>query len=200
MSVHYSVRCCPPHEEESELLRLWKDNLPLRCEAAEKFAWTYRQGPIPPADVFLLSVERANGVSVVGTSGVGIRRFKLAELTVDAALLGDFAVDAAHRTLMPATILMRTVRRRGGDDWTRETMWEVLGQHYEVGEFINRGRDGTVLPAEVVAINGQPVAAHPMARFLMDAGFHPGPLGMHLRRILLPVGQNLNESHPGEVQ
>jgi hypothetical protein len=29
-----------------------------------------------------------------------------------------------------------------------------------------------------------------MAKFLMDAGFHPGPLGMHLRRILLPVGQH----------
>jgi ATP-dependent helicase Lhr and Lhr-like helicase len=41
----------------------------------------------------------------------------------------------------------------------------------------------------ITTINGQPVAAHPMARFLMDAGFHPGPLGMHLRRIPLPVAQ-----------
>ena len=39
----------------------------------------------------------------------------------------------------------------------------------------------------ITTINGQPVAAHPMARFLMDAGFHPGPLGMHLRRIPLPI-------------
>jgi ATP-dependent Lhr-like helicase len=39
----------------------------------------------------------------------------------------------------------------------------------------------------ITTINGQPVGAHFMARFLMDAGFHPGPLGMHLRRILLPV-------------
>ncbi len=38
----------------------------------------------------------------------------------------------------------------------------------------------------ITTINGQPVAAHSMARFLMDAGFHPGPLGMHLRRIPLP--------------
>ena len=29
----------------------------------------------------------------------------------------------------------------------------------------------------ITTINGQPVAAHPMARFLMDAGFHPGPAG-----------------------
>jgi ATP-dependent Lhr-like helicase len=34
----------------------------------------------------------------------------------------------------------------------------------------------------ITTINGKPVAAHPMASFLMDAGFHPGPLGMHLRR------------------
>jgi ATP-dependent Lhr-like helicase len=47
----------------------------------------------------------------------------------------------------------------------------------------------------ITTINGQPVAAHPMARFLMDAGFHPGPLGMHLRRILLPV-----QHQSGEVQ
>jgi ATP-dependent Lhr-like helicase len=52
----------------------------------------------------------------------------------------------------------------------------------------------------ITTINGQPVAAHPMARFLMDAGFHPGPLGMQLRRILLPVGQQAHEPHTGEVQ
>jgi len=52
----------------------------------------------------------------------------------------------------------------------------------------------------ITTINGQPVAAHPMARFLMDAGFHPGPLGMHLRRILLPVGQHSHAAHSGEVQ
>jgi ATP-dependent Lhr-like helicase len=55
----------------------------------------------------------------------------------------------------------------------------------------------------ITTINGQPVAAHPMARFLMDAGFHPGPLGMHLRRILLPLGQHPHEpgrTQSGEVQ
>jgi ATP-dependent Lhr-like helicase len=36
--------------------------------------------------------------------------------------------------------------------------------------------------ALITTINGLPVAAHPMARFLVEAGFHPGPLGMNLRR------------------
>ncbi len=52
----------------------------------------------------------------------------------------------------------------------------------------------------ITTINGQPVAAHPMARFLLDAGFHPGPLGMHLRRILLPVSQQEHGPQAGEVQ
>ncbi|HWE87456.1 MAG TPA: DEAD/DEAH box helicase [Terracidiphilus sp.] len=52
----------------------------------------------------------------------------------------------------------------------------------------------------ITTINGQPVAAHPMARFLMDAGFHPGPLGMHLRRIPLPLAQQTRDEHSGGVQ
>jgi ATP-dependent Lhr-like helicase len=51
--------------------------------------------------------------------------------------------------------------------------------------------------ALITTINGQPVAAHPMARFLMDAGFHPGPLGMHLRRIPLAV---THREPPAELQ
>jgi len=50
----------------------------------------------------------------------------------------------------------------------------------------------------ITTINGQPVAAHPMARYLMDAGFHPGPLGMHLRRI--PLVHSQREQMHGEVQ
>jgi ATP-dependent helicase Lhr and Lhr-like helicase len=38
----------------------------------------------------------------------------------------------------------------------------------------------------ISTINGLPVAVHPMARALNDAGFHAGPLGMHLRRPVRP--------------
>ncbi|MGD0479147.1 MAG: DEAD/DEAH box helicase [Terracidiphilus sp.] len=54
--------------------------------------------------------------------------------------------------------------------------------------------------ALITTINGQPVAAHFMARFLMDAGFHPGPLGMHLRRIHLPVAHRGHDAQPGDLQ
>ncbi|MGD1106382.1 MAG: DEAD/DEAH box helicase [Terracidiphilus sp.] len=50
----------------------------------------------------------------------------------------------------------------------------------------------------ITTINGQPVAAQFMARFLMDAGFHPGPLGMHLRRIPLAIAHS--EPNRPEVQ
>jgi ATP-dependent Lhr-like helicase len=55
--------------------------------------------------------------------------------------------------------------------------------------------------ALITTINGQPVAAHTLARFLMDAGFHPGPLGMHLRRIPLAMGTHVQGAvDSGEVQ
>jgi ATP-dependent Lhr-like helicase len=38
----------------------------------------------------------------------------------------------------------------------------------------------------ISTVNGLPVATHPMAHALQDAGFHPGPLGMHLRRSAKP--------------
>ena len=50
----------------------------------------------------------------------------------------------------------------------------------------------------ITTINGQPVTAHFMARFLMDAGFYSGPLGMHLRRLPLPVPRH--DAFTGEVQ
>ena len=55
----------------------------------------------------------------------------------------------------------------------------------------------------ITTINGQPAAASPMGRYLMDAGFYAGPLGMHLRRIPTVPGFNApHESHPesSEVQ
>jgi len=59
--------------------------------------------------------------------------------------------------------------------------------HFLCGRGQQRMRASNHEGVLITTINGQPVAAHPMARFLMDAGFHPGPLGMHLRRIPLAI-------------
>ena len=59
--------------------------------------------------------------------------------------------------------------------------------HFMCARGQERMRGGSHQGVLITTINGQPVASHPMARFLMDAGFHPGPLGMHLRRIPLAI-------------
>jgi ATP-dependent Lhr-like helicase len=69
--------------------------------------------------------------------------------------------------------------------------------HFLCSRGQERMRLGSHQGVLITTINGQPVAAHPMARFLMDAGFHPGPLGMHLRRIPLAMGQHAHEPHAG---
>jgi ATP-dependent Lhr-like helicase len=50
----------------------------------------------------------------------------------------------------------------------------------------------------ITTINGQPAAVHPMARFLLDAGFHPGPLGLHLRR--MPMERVHEQIEPEDLQ
>ena len=59
-----------------------------------------------------------------------------------------------------------------------------------------RMRTGSHQGVLITTINGQPAGAHPMARFLMDAGFHPGPLGLHLRRIPVPIQHDVHAADP----
>ena len=106
---------------------------------------------------------------------------------------------------MTGGVVVRTARRWGaGGSVTDGVVGAAAGlAHFLCARGQERlhgaGHQGVL----ITTINGQPVAAHPMARFLMDAGFHPGPLGMHLRRILLPLGQQPHEpgrTQSGEVQ
>jgi ATP-dependent Lhr-like helicase len=46
-----------------------------------------------------------------------------------------------------------------------------------------RGRNSML----IATINGIPVAEHPLARFLLDAGFQPAPVGFNVRRNLPPL-------------
>ena len=59
-----------------------------------------------------------------------------------------------------------------------------------------RMRESNREGALITTINGQPVAAHFMARFLMDAGFHPGPLGMHSAAHSLARSRMQNQTGP----
>ncbi|HET6169672.1 MAG TPA: hypothetical protein VFE01_05800, partial [Terracidiphilus sp.] len=70
--------------------------------------------------------------------------------------------------------------------------------HFLCARGQERMRGGGHQGVLITTINGQPVTTHHMARFLMDAGFYSGPLGMHLRRIPLPLSHH--EPLPEELQ
>lgn len=70
--------------------------------------------------------------------------------------------------------------------------------HFLCARGQERMQGGRHLGVLITTINGQPVTAHFMARFLMDAGFYAGPLGMHLRRIPLPMVRD--DASSAEVQ
>jgi ATP-dependent Lhr-like helicase len=53
-----------------------------------------------------------------------------------------------------------------------------------------RGRNSML----ITSVNGVPVADHPLARFLLDAGFQAAPLGFNVRRGLSPPPASLAET------
>ncbi len=110
-TVSYQVERRRPVEVEAELCRVWADNLTLESTAAAKFAWLYRDAPEPATTVLMLLARGGDGddggPAVVGTAGVGVRRFEVAGAAVRAALMADLAVDRAHRSVAPALALVR---------------------------------------------------------------------------------------------
>jgi hypothetical protein len=92
---------------EGDLLRLWRDNLSVRGDVARKLAWTCKEAPTPPLAELLVR----SGDEAVGCIGVMRRNFRVAGDNYAAGLIGDLAVDAAHRTLMPALTLVRGARK-----------------------------------------------------------------------------------------
>ena len=68
---------------------------------------------------------------------------------------------------------------------TMRTLAEFLVQIVQRAEAESHERNrGGML---ITAINGTPVAEHPIARSLLDAGFQAAPMGFNVRRNLPPV-------------
>lgn len=113
MSFQYSIEHVEPAEIRPDLLRLWWDNLPVTRESAEaKYQWTYHDAPHRPDGVFVLKAQQnGEAARIVGTSGVGCRRFFAQGRELRAGLLGDLAVDRDHRTALPAIRLVRQARQ-----------------------------------------------------------------------------------------
>jgi hypothetical protein len=110
MIVAYTVQRSDPQSAAPNLLRLWRNNLPVDGDVRRKLDWLYRDPPDRPSEVFLLVSDTEETTPIVGTAGFGVRRFQVAGRSGRAALLADLAVDQAHRTVMPALKLVREVR------------------------------------------------------------------------------------------
>jgi hypothetical protein len=107
----YSVHHADITDAENALVRVWSDNLERRDDLHAKYRWYYRSNPLGQGEAFLLNWIDEAGVShVVGSAGLGRRRFYHAGEPFDTLLLADLAVDKPHRTGRPALSLQRAVQ------------------------------------------------------------------------------------------
>ncbi len=113
----YAVAVERPEGVREALQRIWRDNLTLGIGPEEKFRRLYQEAPDPAPHVLVLrACDAATGEErIVGAMGVAIRRFWVDGREASAAVLGDFAVDAAHRHLLPALRLARLAREHVRD-------------------------------------------------------------------------------------
>jgi ATP-dependent helicase Lhr and Lhr-like helicase len=76
---------------------------------------------------------------------------------------------------------------------TARALAEFLVQHVRRGNNPDgRGRSSML----ITHVNGVPVAEHPLARFLLDAGFQAAPLGFNVRRNLPSLPGRAAEARP----
>ena len=99
-----------PILRERMLVKLWTSNdLHLRGDPHAKYAWFYQGAPGGTATAFFLQNGPGTSTEPVGCCGLGSRQVWIDGVPTAAGLFADFAVDAAHRTLMPALTLQRAL-------------------------------------------------------------------------------------------
>lgn len=106
----YRVASADLDRHRHAIVGVWARNFPAYDHAAHerRFDWYYLQNPWGRARCLIL-VHEASG-QVVGTAGVGPRRFWLGNRLVNAGVASDFAVDKEHRTSLPALSLQRGIQ------------------------------------------------------------------------------------------
>jgi hypothetical protein len=107
----YRVTRGDPVADRARILELWE-----RCgfasgeRAAARYDWFYLQNPAGPGRVYLLF----SGLELVGAMGAGSREIACGRdrSPLKAAMLADFVVDPAHRSMFPALQLQRVAREQ----------------------------------------------------------------------------------------
>ncbi|HVR62492.1 MAG TPA: hypothetical protein VMU50_11360, partial [Polyangia bacterium] len=106
----YAVDWIEAAHARDEHLGVWERNLLLPVTARRRFDWLYRDNPAGPGRLAVLRATSADRTAFVGTAGYAVRALDVGGEARRAALLADLAVDRAHRTAMPALMLLRAVR------------------------------------------------------------------------------------------
>ncbi len=105
----YSVEPARLPEQAGAIVELWSQALGYAERRPLKLDWFYMRHPSGESRLLLLH----HGGRVVGVTGLGNRPFSWHGRELDAALMGDFAVDRHHRTLFPALTLQRAALEQG---------------------------------------------------------------------------------------
>lgn len=110
-SSHYRTRAADLERDSAAIVAFWQANLGDPARRAGKFDWFYRHCPYGEPVLQLLYC----GDELVGTCGAAPRPMLLHGQAIRAAVMGDMAVDARHRTLGPALMLMDAVATAAAD-------------------------------------------------------------------------------------
>ncbi|MBU6439335.1 MAG: GNAT family N-acetyltransferase [Betaproteobacteria bacterium] len=105
----YRVEPARLPEQAAAVVELWSQALGYAERRPLKLDWFYLRNPAGQPRLLLLVHDQR----VVGVTGLGGRHLGWQGRDLDAALMGDFAVDSHHRTLYPALLLQRAALEQG---------------------------------------------------------------------------------------
>lgn len=115
MAISYHIQEADLSASAAAIRELWVANLVGHDErsATAKLRLGYAQNPAGGGTALLLYPE--GDAQPAGVQGLHPRRFHLGERQLRAVGLADYAVDAAHRSLGPALMLMRHGTQLAGE-------------------------------------------------------------------------------------
>lgn len=96
-------------DDAAAVLAVWSEALGHAERRPAKLQWFYADRADAAARLLVLR----HGDDAVGATGIGPRALSWRGHGLDAALMGDFAVDSHHRTLYPALLLQRSALEQG---------------------------------------------------------------------------------------
>lgn len=116
MSTAYRTELSDFQRSSADLARLWVANLPGCDEglAQRKLRHGYLGNPAGRGVAVLLEAAGDGAPGVIGAQGLHERRMHFGAASLRAGCMADFVVDADHRSLGPALMLMKRAAEQAG--------------------------------------------------------------------------------------